>query len=59
MHDISLMQVAQSQHDLRANKLHSWLHEAAHFVDIIIYVATWEVLEEKVDLKFVLEDEVH
>ena len=59
MYDVSLMQIAKSKHYLRSNKLHSGLHEAAHFVDIIINIASWKILKEKVDLKFVLEDKVH
>ena len=59
MYDVSLMQIAKSKHYLRSNKLHSWLHEATHFVDIIINIASWKILKEKVDLKFVLEDKVH
>ena len=59
MYDVSLMQIAKSKHYLCPNKLYSWLHEAAHFVDIIINIASWKILKEKVDLKFVLEDKVH
>ena len=59
MYDVSLMQIAKGKHYLRSNKLDSGLHEAAHFVDIIINVASRKILKEKVDLKFVLEDKVH
>jgi len=33
--------------------------EATNFVDIVVNVSTWQVLEEEVDLEFVLEHEVH
>ena len=59
MYYVSLMQIAKSKHDLSSDKLHCWFHEATHFVDIIINISSWEILKEKVDLKFVLEDEVH
>ena len=59
MNYVSLMQIAKSKHDLRTDKLHCWLHKATHFVDIIINIASWKILKEKVDLKFVLEDKVH
>ena len=59
MNYVSLMQIAKSKHDLRSDKLHGGLHEATHFVDIIINISSWEILKEKVDLKFVLEDKVH
>ena len=59
MHDIARMQVAQSQHNLRANKLNCWLLEAAHLVNVIVDVAAGQVLEEEVDFEFILEDEVH
>ena len=59
MHDVARMQVAQSQHNLRSNKLNCWLLEAAHLVNVIVDVAAGQVLEEEVDFEFILEDEVH
>lgn len=59
MNDVSLMQITESKHYLRSDKFHSRFHEATHFVDIIINIASWKILKEKVDLKFVLEDKVH
>ena len=59
MNYVSLMQIAKSKHDLSSDKLHCWFHEATHFVDIVVDVASWKILEEEVDFELVLKDEVH
>jgi len=59
MHDATTMEIAEGHDDLCANKFDSWFLEATNFVDIVVNVATWKVLEEEVDFKLVLEHKVH
>lgn len=59
MHDSPLVQIAKCQDNLGTDKLDSGLSEPSHFVNVVIDVASWQVLEEEVNLELVLEDKVH
>ena len=59
VHDISRVKVAHGGDDLSADKLYGGLTEASHPVYIVIDVASRQIFEEEVDLKFVLEHEIH
>ena len=59
MHDVAGVKVTECHHNLRTDKLHRGLLEATDFIDVIVDVATGQVLEEEVDLELVLEHEVH
>lgn len=59
MYNTSFMQIAKSKHYLCSNKLHSLLLKPFNFVYVVVDVSTRQVLKEKVNSEFILEDEVH
>lgn len=59
MDDAPLVQIAKGKNNLGPNEFDCGFSKATNLVNIVVNVATWEVLEEEVDLEFVLEDEVH
>ena len=59
MDNTSRMQITQGKHNLGTNELDCGLLEATHAVDVVVDVATWQVLKEEVDLQLVLKDEIH
>ena len=59
MDDTSRMQITQGKYNLSTNELDCGLLEATHAVDVVVDVATWQVLKEEVDFQLVLKDEIH
>jgi len=59
MHDVVLVQVAHSENNLRANKLHCFLFKPLISVDVVVDVSAGEEVQEKVNTEFVLEHKVH
>jgi len=57
--DVAPVKVTQCEDNLSTNKLNCGLLEAANFVNIIVDVAAWQVLQKEVDFEFILKDEVH
>ena len=56
---VLLVQIPQSKHNLSSDELDSLLLEPLFFVDIIVDVASWQILQEKVNSELILEHEVH
>jgi len=59
MDDIALVEIAEGKNELGTDKFDSVLGEATHFVDVVVDVASGQVLEEEVNLELILEDKVH
>jgi hypothetical protein len=57
--DVAPVKVTQCEDNLSTNELNCGLLEAANFVNIIVDVAAWQVLQKEVDFEFILKDEVH
>ena len=59
MHDLIIVEVAKSQHDLRCNEFYLLLIESLNLVKVIIDITTVNILKEKVNSQFVLEHILH
>ena len=59
MDNTSRMQITQCKYDLGTNELDCGLLEATHAVDVVVDVASRQVLKEEVDFQLVLKDEIH
>ena len=59
MHNLIIVEVAKSQHDLRCNKFDLLLVESLHLVKVIINISSVNILKEKVNSQFVLKHILH
>ena len=59
MHNRVTMEVAKRKNNLCCDKLYGRLVEPLHFVQVVVYVATWYIFEEEVNAQVVLEHILH
>ena len=59
MHNLVAMQISKCQYNLSCNKLDLVLIESLLFVQIVVDVTTWHILQEEIDPQLVLKDVLH